>query len=62
MQCYHIARDDSGMRRVAEISIFVREPGSGLVHSECAVHFRPDGGTALGAGSRQLERMLDRSS
>jgi pilus assembly protein CpaF len=58
----HIARDDSGMRRVAEISIFVREPGSGLVHSECAVHFRPDGGTALGAGSRQLERMRDRSS
>jgi pilus assembly protein CpaF len=58
----HVARDDSGMRRVAEISIFVREPGSGLVHSECAVHFRPDGGTALGAGSRQLERMLDRSS
>jgi pilus assembly protein CpaF len=57
----HVARDDSGMRRVAEISIFVREPGSGLVHSECAVHFRPDGGTALGAGSRQLERMLDRS-
>lgn len=58
----HVARDDSGMRRVAEISIFVREPGSGLVHSECAVHFRSDGGTALGAGSRQLERMLDRSS
>lgn len=58
----HVARDDSGMRRVAEISIFVREPGSGLVHSECAVHFRPDGGTMLGAGSRQLERMLDRSS
>ncbi|MCE3275378.1 MAG: TadA family conjugal transfer-associated ATPase [Propionibacteriaceae bacterium] len=58
----HVARDDSGMRRVAEISIFVREPGSGLVHSECAVHFRPDGGTALGAGSRELERMLDRSS
>jgi pilus assembly protein CpaF len=58
----HVARDDSGMRRVAEISIFVREPGNGLVHSECAVHFRPDGGTVLGAGSRQLERMLDRSS
>ena len=56
----HIARDDSGMRRVAEISIFVREPGSGLVHSECAVHFRPDGGTVLGPGSRQLERMFDR--
>jgi pilus assembly protein CpaF len=58
----HVARDDSGIRRVAEVSIFVREPGSGLVHSECAVHFRPDGGTTLGAGSRQLERMLDRSS
>jgi len=58
----HVARDDSGMRRVAEISIFVREPASGLVRSECAVHFRPDGGTMLGAGSRQLERMLDRSS
>ena len=57
----HVARDDSGMRRVAEISIFVREPRSGLVRSECAVHFRPDGGTMLGAGSRQLERMLDRS-
>ena len=56
----HVARDDSGMRRVAEISIFVREPGSGLVHSECAVHFRPDGGTVLGPGSRQLERMFDR--
>jgi pilus assembly protein CpaF len=58
----HVARDDSGMRRVAEISIFVREPASGLVRSECAVHFRPDGGTMLGAGSRQLDRMLDRSS
>jgi pilus assembly protein CpaF len=56
----HVARDHSGMRRVAEISIFVREPGSGLVHSESAVHFRPDGGTVLGLGSRQLERMLDR--
>jgi pilus assembly protein CpaF len=56
----HIARDDSGMRRVAEISIFVREPGSGLVHSECAVHFHPDGGTVLGPGSRRLERMFDR--
>ena len=25
----HVARDDSGLRRVAEISIFVREPGAG---------------------------------
>jgi len=56
----HVARDESGMRRVAEISIFVREPRSGLVRSECAVDLRPDGGIVLGPGSRQLERMLDR--
>ena len=34
--------------------------GSGLVRSECAIDFRPHGGTVLGPGSRQLERMLDR--
>jgi pilus assembly protein CpaF len=57
----HVTRDDnSGMRRVAEISILIREPTSGLVRSECAIDFRPGGGTALGPGSRQLERMLDR--
>ncbi len=56
----HVARDDSGVRRVAEISIFVRGPRSGLVRSECAVQFCPDGGTVLGPGSRQLERMLER--
>jgi hypothetical protein len=48
------------MRRVAEISIFVREPESGLVRSERAVSFRPDMGTVLGPCSRQLERMLGR--
>ena len=56
----HVARDDSGMRRVAEISIFIREPRSGLVHSECAIDFSPHRGSVLGPGSRQLERMLDR--
>lgn len=56
----HVTRDNSGMRRVAEISIFIREPASGLVRSECAIEFRPDGSTVLGPGSRQLERMLDR--
>jgi pilus assembly protein CpaF len=56
----HVARDNSGMRRVAEISIFIREPASGLVRSECAVGFRADGETVRGPGSRQLERMLDR--
>jgi pilus assembly protein CpaF len=56
----HVARDGSGVRRVAEISILVREPASGLVRSECAVDFRPDGDIVRGHGSRQLERMLDR--
>jgi hypothetical protein len=48
------------MRRVAEISILVREPASGLVHSECAVDFRSPGDTVRGPGYHQLERMLDR--
>ena len=56
----HITRDAAGVRRVAEISIFVRDPTDGLVRSECAVEFRPDGRTIRGGGSRQLERMLDR--
>ena len=56
----HVARDDSGTRRVAEISVFIRDPGSGLVRSERAVHFQPGGGTVVGPGSRQLERMLER--
>jgi pilus assembly protein CpaF len=56
----HVAREGSGMRRVAEISILVREPVSGLVRSECAVDFRADGDIVRGPGSRQLERMLDR--
>jgi pilus assembly protein CpaF len=56
----HVVRDASGMRRVAEISIFIRDPGSGLVRCERAVHFRPSGGTVLGLGSGQLERMLER--
>ena len=48
------------MRRVAEISIFVRDPSSGLVRSEGALEFHADGGTVRGPGSSQLERMLDR--
>jgi pilus assembly protein CpaF len=56
----HVARDDSGMRRVAEISIFIRDPGSGLVRSESAVHFQPGGGTVLGPGGSRLERLLER--
>jgi pilus assembly protein CpaF len=56
----HVTRDAAGLRRVAEISIFVRDSTGGLVSSECAVEFLADGRTVLGPGSRQLERMLDR--
>jgi pilus assembly protein CpaF len=56
----HITRDAARPRRVAEISIFVRDSTGGLVSSECAVEFLADGRTVLGPGSRQLERMLNR--
>jgi pilus assembly protein CpaF len=56
----HVTRDAAGLRRVAEISIFVRDSTGGLVSSECAVEFLADGRTVLGPGSRQLERMLNR--
>jgi pilus assembly protein CpaF len=56
----HVVRDHSGMRRVAEISILMRDPESGLVQSECAVEFGSDGSTVLGPGRRQLERMLEK--
>ncbi|HEY6813632.1 MAG TPA: TadA family conjugal transfer-associated ATPase [Propionibacteriaceae bacterium] len=56
----HVTRDAAGLRRVAEISIFVRDSAGGLVSSECAVEFLANGQTVLRPGSRQLERMLDR--
>jgi pilus assembly protein CpaF len=56
----HVARGPAGLRRVAEISIFVRDPTSGLVQTERALEFHPGGRTVLGPGSRQLERMLER--
>jgi len=56
----HVARDPAGRRRVAEISIFVCDPASGLVHTEGAVEFLINGQTVRGPGIRQLERMLDR--
>jgi pilus assembly protein CpaF len=56
----HVTRNAAGIRRVVEISIFVRNPTDGLVRSECALEFHPDGRTMRGGGSRQLERMLDR--
>ena len=56
----HVARGPAGLRRVAEISIFVRDPTSGLVQTERALEFHPGGRTVLGPGGRQLERMLER--
>jgi pilus assembly protein CpaF len=56
----HVTRNASGVRRVGEISIFAHDAMAGLVRSERAVEFHPDGRTVLGPGSRQLERLLDR--
>jgi pilus assembly protein CpaF len=56
----HVTRDGVGARRVAGISIFIRDRTDGLVHSECAVEFHEDGRAVLGPGGRQLERMLHR--
>jgi pilus assembly protein CpaF len=56
----HVARGPAGLRRIAEISIFVRDPASGLVRTECALEFHPGGRTVLGPGSSRLERMLER--
>jgi pilus assembly protein CpaF len=54
----HVTRNAAGVRRVAEISIFVRDSTDGLVRTECAIAFRSDGRTVLGPASGQLERML----
>jgi len=56
----HVARDSAGVRRVVEISILVRDPHSGLVHSECALEFLGAGRIVRGPGSTRLERMLER--
>jgi hypothetical protein len=45
---------------VAEISVFVRDVATGLVHTEHAVEFGPAGSTTLGPGSERLDRLLDR--
>ena len=55
----HVTRDQAGMRRVGEISVLVRAT-SGLVHTERAVLFTPDGRIERGRGGPQLERLLDR--
>ena len=50
----HISRDHSGRRRVKEVHVLVRDPGSGLVHTEPALDFDDDGTTRLSAGAPQL--------
>ena len=56
----HITRDPSGRRRVSEISVFARDPATGLTRTEQAVVFDPDGVTRRGPGGARLERMLGR--
>ncbi len=54
----HICRDDRGARRVSEISVFVRDPASGISRTEQAVGFGADGSAHRGPGGPQLERLL----
>ena len=55
----HVSRDEAGVRRVSEVSVLVRGT-TGLVHTERAVLFRPDGRVELGPGGPALERLLTR--
>ena len=45
---------------MSQISVFVRDPASGLTRTEQAVAFGPDGTTRLGPGGPRLERLLAR--
>ena len=54
----HVSRGESGRRRLAEISVFVTDPATGLVRCQTAVAFRPDGGTVVGPGGARLEELL----
>ena len=56
----HVARDDSGLRQVAEVSIFVREHGSGLVRSDVPSSSALTATVCWVRVARQLERMLER--
>jgi len=56
----HIRRDERGVRRVAEVHVVVRDPGTGLTRTESAVEFGATGRIRLGPGSDRLERLLDR--
>jgi pilus assembly protein CpaF len=56
----HVSRDEAGLRRVSEISVLVRAPTTGLVHTERAVLFASDGRVEIGPGGPALERLLTR--
>jgi pilus assembly protein CpaF len=56
----HIQRDEAGVRRLAAVHVVVRDVPTGLVRTQEAVAFGPDGRIRLGPGSGLLERLLDR--
>lgn len=56
----HIHRDEQGRRRVGEISVFVRDPATGLARTERAVEFDPSGRTRRGPAAARLEELLGR--
>ncbi len=54
----HVARDQAGHRRLAEIGVIVRDESSGLVVCQPAVTFAADGATTVGPGGARLNRLL----
>ncbi len=56
----HIRRGTDGKRRVAEIHVLSRDPGSGLVQTQEALVFDDAGLTHRGPGCVLLERLLSR--
>jgi pilus assembly protein CpaF len=56
----HIRRSPSGRRRVGEIQVLDRAPGTGLVRTAPAVSFTEDGRSIREAGAARLERLLSR--
>ena len=54
----HVSRDEAGVRQVSEISVLVRSATTGLVHTERAVLFTPDGRVERGPGGPQLDGCL----
>lgn len=57
----HITRGPGGRRRVSELHVLSREPGSGLVQTVPAVRFDEQGRTEVGSGAGRLEQILGRA-